>query len=108
MLYDYQCTHCDNMLVDVYQRMSDKPLVQCPEFKKKTLQRIITGGYHAFIKGDGMKTDSGRTKEAAAKQKEQSPQPNEPWYHKHGSASPADINKMTKKQKANYIMEGKK
>jgi hypothetical protein len=31
-----------------------------------------------------------------------------PWYHEYATATNKEINKMTNKQKANYIMEGKK
>lgn len=30
-----------------------------------------------------------------------------PWYHSYSSVSNKDINKMTKKQKQNYILKGK-
>ena len=108
MLYDYKCTNCDNILTDVSQKMRDPPLVKCPECKKKTLQRIITGGCHGFVKGGSTQIDMGSAREDAAKHNEQSAQPEKPWYHKHGTASSEDINKMTKKQKAEYIMKGKK
>jgi len=38
----------------------------------------------------------------------QKPKKQTPWYHNAGGASPQEINKMTKKQKKDYIMKGKK
>jgi putative FmdB family regulatory protein len=101
MLYDYQCENCRHVLVDIYQRISEDPLVQCPACNKKALERIITGGSYAFVKGSNVKTNNAQVQEHAI-------QPDKPWYHKHGSASAQDINQMTKTQKAKYIMEGEK
>lgn len=104
MLYDYQCENCRHVLVDIYQRISEDPLVQCPACNKKALERIITGGSYAFVKGSNVKINKSQTQENATKQQKAE----KPWYHKHGSASAQEINQMTKKQKAKYIMGGEK
>ena len=101
MLYDYQCENCRHALVDIYQRISEDPLVKCPACNKNALERIITGGSYAFVKGSNVKPNNTQTQKHTI-------QPDKPWYHKHGSASAQEINQMTKKQKAKYIMEGDK
>ena len=42
------------------------------------------------------------------KKEENKPKEEKPWYTKEGNATSKEINAMTKKQKAKYIMEGKK
>jgi len=51
--YNYVCKECDAPL-EVRQRMSDDPLVECPKCKKPSLKKVIvpnTGGVQ--FKGKG-------------------------------------------------------
>ena len=49
--YEYQCTHCDHRL-EVLQKISDEPLVYCPECNEATLKKLISAA--AFrLKGTG-------------------------------------------------------
>lgn len=40
--------------------------------------------------------------------KNKKPEQEKPWYHEYATATNKEVNKMTNKQKAKYIMEGKK
>ena len=75
------------------------------------------GGVHAFVKGSNTigsiadknaHINKSKISEEAHKKKEATPEAPKAWYHKHGDASSKEINSMTNKQKAKYIMEGKK
>ena len=116
-LYDYECENCSHTLLDVKQAFDDEPLSFCPECNEPKLYRVISGGVHAFVKGSntiGSIADSNAIKnksriaEEQHKKRESEPKAEKAWYHKHGSASPKEINSMNNKQKAKYIMEGKK
>ena len=50
--YDYICNDCDKMY-EYFQSMSDNPLTKCPECKKNSLRRIISGGTGLIFKGSG-------------------------------------------------------
>ena len=50
--YDYICNDCDKMQ-EHFQSMSDNPLTKCPECKKNSLRRIISGGTGLIFKGSG-------------------------------------------------------
>ena len=102
-LYDYECKSCEHLMEDVYQSIFEDPLVECPNCKENQLCRIITGGVHVFVKGSSTPVDI-RREEVPIKKEE----PKKQWYHSHGSASASEINKMTNKQKAKYIMENDK
>jgi putative FmdB family regulatory protein len=102
-LYDYQCSKCEHIVEDAYQSIFEDPLVECPNCKENQLCRIITGGVHVFVKGSSTPVDI-RREEVPIKKEE----PKKQWYHSHGSASASEINKMTNKQKAKYIMENDK
>lgn len=40
-IYEYACTNCDHTL-DALQKMSDDPLVDCPECGEPRLKRLIS------------------------------------------------------------------
>ena len=114
-LYDYECENCSHKLLDVRQSFNDKPLSFCPECKQPKLYRVITGGVHAFVAGSNTigsiadknaKKHKGRINEMQAMKAENQPKSEKPFYH--GKASNKEINKMTDKQKQNYIMRGDK
>jgi putative FmdB family regulatory protein len=49
--YEYQCRACGHR-VDAFQRMSDAPLVDCPQCEKPELKRLVSAA--AFqLKGNG-------------------------------------------------------
>lgn len=49
--YDYRCTNCGHQF-EAFQKMSDKPLTQCPECKG-ILKRLIGSGSGPIFKGTG-------------------------------------------------------
>ena len=50
--YDYICNDC-NKMYEYFQSMSDNPLTKCPECKKNSLRRVISGGTGLIFKGSG-------------------------------------------------------
>lgn len=65
-IYEYRCADCDHQL-EVVQKLSEGPIVSCPECKKDSLKKIISAaGFR--LKGDGWyETDfkSGKKKNVA-------------------------------------------
>ena len=50
--YDYICNDCEKMY-EYFQSMSDAPIKECPECKKNSLRRVISGGTGLIFKGSG-------------------------------------------------------
>ena len=50
--YDYICNDCENMY-EYFQSMSDTPKKMCPDCKKDSLRRVISGGTGLIFKGSG-------------------------------------------------------
>jgi len=50
-IYEYACKSCDHTL-DALQKMSDDPLVDCPECGKPALKRLISAPRFR-LKGEG-------------------------------------------------------
>jgi len=50
--YDYQCAACSHHF-EQFQSMTARPLKQCPECGKRTLQRLIGAGAAVIFKGSG-------------------------------------------------------
>ena len=114
-IYDYECRNCEAKVSDVFQKVTDPELTKCSVCNQDALYRVVTGGLHSFMAGSNTigsiadrntKLNKGRINEMEAMKKERNPEPEKPWYHKQGDKSMKDINKMTNKQKAKYIMEG--
>ncbi len=50
-MYQYECTHCGHQLVKL-QKMSDAPLVDCPECAQASLKKLLSApGFR--LKGGG-------------------------------------------------------
>ncbi len=71
--YEYKCSNCGFELEEL-QRMSDPPLVKCPNCNKDTLQKLIGTGGGLIFKGSGFyltdykkKSSSGAGKEKTTK-----------------------------------------
>ena len=75
--YDYICNDCEKMY-EYFQSMSDAPIKECPECKKKSLRRVISGGTGLIFKGSGYyltdyknkKTQSSENKKSNKKKKD--------------------------------------
>ena len=50
--YDYICNDCEKMY-EYFQSMSDAPIRECPECKRNSLRRVISGGTGLIFKGSG-------------------------------------------------------
>ena len=50
--YDYICNDCEK-IYEYFQSMSDAPIWECPECKKNSLRRVISGGTGLIFKGSG-------------------------------------------------------
>lgn len=50
--YEYQCNNCGHSL-EAWQKMSDDPLIECPECHQNALRKVLSavGGFH--LKGSG-------------------------------------------------------
>ena len=75
--YDYICNDCEKMY-EYFQSMSDAPIKECPECKKNSLRRVISGGTGLIFKGSGYyltdyknkKTQSSEEKKSNNKEKD--------------------------------------
>ena len=75
--YDYICNDCEKMY-EYFQSMSDVPMKKCPECKKNSLRRVISGGTGLIFKGSGYyltdyknkKTQSSENKKSNKKKKD--------------------------------------
>ena len=75
--YDYICNDCKK-IYEYFQSMSDAPIRECPECKKNSLRRVISGGTGLIFKGSGYyltdyknkKTQSSENKKSNKKKKD--------------------------------------
>ena len=75
--YDYICNNCEKTY-EYFQSMSDAPKKECPECKKNSLRRVISGGTGLIFKGSGYyltdyknkKTQSSENKKSNKKKKD--------------------------------------
>ena len=75
--YDYICNDCEK-IYEYFQSMSDAPIRECPECKKNSLRRVISGGTGLIFKGSGYyltdyknkKTQSPENKKSNKKKKD--------------------------------------
>ena len=80
--YDYICNKCKKTF-EYFQSMSADPLTDCPECRKNSLRRIISGGTGLIFKGTGYyltdykdkKTKDSNKKDNTVKKKEKSNKP---------------------------------
>jgi putative FmdB family regulatory protein len=50
--YEYHCDNC-GFEEDVFQRITEDALTTCPNCKKETFHRVVTGGAGVLYKGEG-------------------------------------------------------
>ena len=132
--YDYECSACNNKIIDVFQSMSDTPLVHCDVCGADALVRCIYAPMSATAKcrtlgaladRNAASMSSDQKKVIAEQQKtardevlfkkmpeglERMEKPKghkQPWYKKYQTVSDAKIRKMTDAQKIRYIKTGK-
>ncbi len=67
--YEYECLECGKHF-EVFQKISDNLLKECPHCKSNKLRRLIGGGCGLIFKGSGFYiTDYKRKKDAPSKDK---------------------------------------
>jgi putative FmdB family regulatory protein len=118
MLYDYGCSSCEYMMIDVYQSIKDEPLVKCPRCGENSLERVIYGGLGHFVKDVktiGQLADSNWNKLGSYKRSEiesqssaKRKQEEASAFSSYGSATTKEINKMSNEQRKKYIITGEK
>ncbi len=132
--YEYICSHnkCGHNL-EIEQSIKDKPLITCPKCGKQTLERVISGGIEPIVKQEAKtlgqlaerntkkmgkyelqekrRLHNKSEKKARIRAIEESggtyvdkPAEHNPFY---GKPDYEKINKMTKRQKNKFILEGK-
>jgi len=62
-IYEYQCQKCHHHL-EALQKFSDKPLRECPECGKHTLQRLISAPMFRLVGSGWYETDFKSDKES--------------------------------------------
>ena len=67
--YDYICNDCEKMY-EYFQSMSDTPIRECPECKKNSLRRVISGGTGLIFKGSGYYLTDYKNKKSNKKKKD--------------------------------------
>ena len=60
--YEYECTDC-KFYVEALQKISDKPLKQCPSCKKQTLKKLVSAPVFRLKGGGWYETDFKSDKE---------------------------------------------
>jgi putative FmdB family regulatory protein len=60
--YEYECTDC-KFYVEALQKVSDKPLKQCPSCKKQTLKKLVSAPVFRLKGGGWYETDFKSDKE---------------------------------------------
>ena len=114
--YDYRCQDCENEFEN-FHRFNDAPS-PCEKCGSENLERLFNEAPMVFTKGDP--TTLGQLAESNTKgmgkyeledkreyQNAEKKKKEKDWWKKSGSANRNEINKMTKKQKAKYIKDGK-
>ncbi|MDR2601553.1 MAG: zinc ribbon domain-containing protein [Spirochaetaceae bacterium] len=75
--YEYECKSCNHRF-EIFQRMADEPLKECPECGKE-LRRLINGGGGIIFKGGGFYvTDKAAPAAKPAKDGGVKPSPDKP------------------------------
>ncbi len=84
--YEYQCGDCGHRL-EVLQKLSDKPLVYCPECNEASLKKLISaaafrlkgsGWYETDFKNSGKKKENGSGKDSDQKSDSSKPDQSSP------------------------------
>jgi putative FmdB family regulatory protein len=114
-IYEYKCKKCDHEF-ETKQNRNDSPKKKCPSCGKFKLYKVISEPI-IIIRGESTtlgqasernskKLGKDKIQELDAEKKKNKKE--EPWYAQGAPATRQEIQKMTKHQKASYIMKGKK
>lgn len=117
--YNLYCDDCDQDIT-IFCKVSEYDTrmknVVCPNCTSRNVYRNYQEDnvYSSIkdIKTIGQLADKNAKKMGSKISENQDKKPkvenDKPWYHEFATATNKEINKMTKQQKAKYIMEGKK
>ena len=72
--YDYKCENCEESL-EVFQRITEDPLIVCPKCGLSTLVRVVTGGAGVLYKGEGWYVTDYSKKSSGGKEQSESVTP---------------------------------
>lgn len=114
--YEYLCSNCEYNF-DIYQPFAEEPIKKCPNCRSRKLSKVITGGIYGSVSkvetvgqlaNKNAKKNKSKIQEEVCKKRESEAPAQKPWYDEYCSATTREINKMTDRQKINYIMRGEK
>ena len=91
-IYEYACVSCDHHL-EALQKMSEDPLVLCPECGKESLRKKVSAAAFVLKGSGGYETDfknSGKEKPKDAKTSGEQPASKNPSDAKSGDSAGAD------------------
>jgi putative FmdB family regulatory protein len=74
--YEYRCRVCGHEF-EALQRITEKPLTQCPKCGKK-VERLISAGVGVIFKGSGYYSTDNKRSAATSKPIEKKDKPKEP------------------------------
>lgn len=120
-LYDYTCSECEHILIDVRQSFKDEPLLHCDECGNDSLQRTIYAP-HVFVRqepktlgalADRNTENMSKEEHAIACESVDNPFKKEQekpslTNNKHTTANKKEIRKMNSTQIDKYIETGEK
>lgn len=110
-MYDYECRGCGHRENDVFQKFEDDALTVCPSCKESEFFRVIgpvnfsmkTRTLGTLAESNSRKMKSQINEEACKKEESITQAQRDAMSSKETRKK---INKMTDKQKINYIMKG--
>ena len=59
--YDYKCNKCDSSF-EIVQSFHESPKKKCPNCKKNSIHRVISGGVGLVFKGSGFYVTDSKSK----------------------------------------------
>jgi putative FmdB family regulatory protein len=90
--YEYKCTEC-NHVFEVFQKMSDEPLKECPNCKG-VIRRLIGSGAGTIFKGSGFyQTDYKNKSTTTHSGKKENKEESKPSSNKSKSSDSSDKKK---------------
>jgi putative FmdB family regulatory protein len=100
-IYEYQCQKCHHHL-EALQKISDKPLRECPECGKHTLQRLMSAPMFRLVGSGWYETDFKSDKEGKRNLagKDEAPPAESPAVAKSEKSEKADNKVETKAEPA--------
>ena len=97
-IYEYQCQNCEHKM-EAIQKISDKPLKDCPECEQDTLRKLVSAA--AFkITGTGWYETDFKHNNSKAKVDKKSAEANSEKSNNSGKKSESKAEKPKKKEPA--------